>query len=143
MSLSENHGHGRPAAAREIFENYGDKPRQVSQRPCDSRFPSTDQIETLRRAVRYLIAIDRVKPKSKQHNLTDEQRGQLREREATERAAAESAFLKLYTEVWLPKLGKSAIAIETVEVGGMPLQTTLNEKEARVFTSASWNSSRS
>lgn len=122
----------RQAAAREIFENYGDKPRQF-RNGLALAVPSTDQIETLRRAVRYLIAIDRVKPKSKQHNLTDEQRGQLREREATERAAAESAFLKLYTEVWLPKLENSAIAIETVEVGGMPLQTTLNEKkEARV-----------
>lgn len=66
-------------------------------------------------------------------NLTDEQRGQLREREKTEAAAAESALLKLYTEVWLPKLENSAIVIEAVEVGGMPLQTTLNDnKEARV-----------
>src|SRR3972149_5018641 len=80
-----------------------------------------------------MLAIERVKSKAKQHNRTDEQRGQLREREATEKAAAESAFLKLYTEVWLPKLEKSALVIEAVEVGGMPLQTTLNEKkEARV-----------
>jgi hypothetical protein len=68
-----------------------------------------------------------------QHNLTDEQKGQLREREATEKAACESAFLKLYTEVWMPKLDNSAIVVDAVEVGGMPLQTTLNEhKEARV-----------
>ena len=96
----------------------------------------------MRRAVRYLLSIERVKTKAKQHNLTDEQKGQLREREATEKAAAESAFLKLYTEVWLPKLENSAIVIESVEVGGMPLQTTLNEKkEARVHERV-WNSSR-
>ena len=65
--------------------------------------PSGDQVEILRRAVRYLIAVEGVKAKAKQLNLTDEQRGQLREREATEQAAAESAFLKLYTEVWLPR----------------------------------------
>ena len=95
--------------------------------------PTDDQIEALRRAVRYLLAIERVKAKSKQHNLTDEQRGQLRERESTERAAAESAFLKLYTEVWLPKVEGSGIGIEPVSVGGRPLQTTLNEKkEARI-----------
>jgi hypothetical protein len=87
----------------------------------------------LRRAVRYLLAIERVKTKAKQHNLTDEQKGQLRERESTEKAAAESALLKLYTEVWLPKLNGSGIGIEPVSVGGRPLQTTLNEKkEARI-----------
>ena len=87
----------------------------------------------LRRAVRYLLAIERVKSKAKQHNLTDEQKGQLRERESTEKAAAESAFLKLYTEVWLPKVEDSGIGIEPVAVGGRPLQTTLNEKkEARI-----------
>ena len=122
----------RQTAAREIFENCGDKPRQF-RNGLALAVPNADQVEALRRAVRYVLSIERVKTKSKQHNLTDEQRGQLRERESTERAAAESAFLKLYTEVWLPKLENSAIAIETVEVGAMPLQTTLNEKkEARV-----------
>ena len=48
------------------------------------------------------MAAEGVKGKAKQLNLTDEQKGQLREREATEQAAAESALLKLYTEVWLP-----------------------------------------
>jgi hypothetical protein len=79
--------------------------------------------------VRYLVAIEQVKAKARQHNLTEEQRGQLREREATEKAAAESAFLKLYTEVWLPRAEGGAIGIETVAVGGRPLQTTLNEKK--------------
>lgn len=37
-------------------------------------------------------------------NLSDAQKDQLREREATEKAAVESAFLKLYTEVWLPRI---------------------------------------
>jgi Protein of unknown function (DUF499) len=122
----------RQAAAKDIFEHYGDKPRQF-RNGLALAVPTSDQIEALRRAVRYIISIERVKSKAKQHNLTDEQRGQLREREATEKAAAESAFLKLYTEVWFPKLENSAITIESVEVGGMPLQTTLNEKkEARV-----------
>ena len=122
----------RQAAAKDIFENYGEKPRSF-RNGLALAVPTSDQIEALRRTVRYMLAIERVKSKAKQHNLTDEQRGQLREREATEKAAAESAFLKLYTEVWLPKLENSAIVTESVEVGGMPLQTTLNEKkEARV-----------
>jgi hypothetical protein len=74
-----------------------------------------------------------VKDKAKQHNLTDEQKSQLREREATERAAVESAFLKLYTEIWLPRVNGSGITVESIAAGGRPLQTTLNEKkEARV-----------
>jgi hypothetical protein len=100
----------RQTAAKDIFENYGDKPR-LFRNGLALAVPMFDQIEALRRAVRYVLSIERIKTKSMQHNLTNEQRGQLREREATEKAAAESAFLKLYTEVWLPKLENSAIVI--------------------------------
>jgi hypothetical protein len=118
--------------AKDIMEKYGDKPRSF-RNGLGLAVPNAGQIEVLRRAVRYLLAIERVKTKAKQHNLTDEQRGQLRERESTERAAAESALLRLYTEVWLPKVNGSGIGIESVAVGGRPLQTTLNEKkEARI-----------
>jgi hypothetical protein len=118
--------------AKDILEKYGDKPRQF-RNGLGLAVPSADQIEVLRRAVRYLLAIERVRTKSKQHNLTDEQKGQLREREGTERAAAESAFLKLYAEVWLPRVDGTGIGIESVAVGGRPLQTTLSEKkEARI-----------
>ena len=66
-------------------------------------------------------------------NLTDEQKSQLREREHTESAAAESGLLKLYAEVWLPKVTTDGIVIDVVAVGGRPLQITLNEKkQARV-----------
>ena len=65
--------------------------------------------------------------------LTDEQKSQLREREHTESAAAESGLLKLYAEVWLPKVTTDGIVIDVVAVGGRPLQITLNEKkQARV-----------
>jgi len=114
--------------ARGILEKYGDKPRSY-RNGIGLAIPSPDQVEILRRAVRYLLAIERVKGKAKQHNLTDEQKSQLREREATEKAAAESAFLKLYTEVWLPKVNGSAVAIDPVAVGGRPLQTTLSAKK--------------
>ena len=114
--------------ARNILEKYGDKPRSF-RNGIGLAVPSSDQVEILRRAVRYLLAIERVKSKSKQHNLTDEQKGQLRERESTEKSAAESAFLKLYTEVWLPKKEDSSLGIEAVAVGGRPLQTTLSAKK--------------
>lgn len=119
---------GRETHGKEILEKYGDKPRQY-RNGLGLAIPSGDQIESLRRSVRYLVATEQVKAKAKQHNLTDEQRGQLREREATEKAAAESALLKLYTEVWLPRVEGGGIGIEPVSVGGRPLQTTLNEKK--------------
>lgn len=122
----------RQATAKDFFENCGEKPRSF-RNGLALAMPAKDQIEALRRAVRYLIAIERIRTKPKQHNLTDAQKDQLREREATEKAAAESAFLKLYTEVWFPKLDNSAIVVDAIEPGGLVLQTTLNErKEARV-----------
>ncbi|MGQ0592646.1 MAG: hypothetical protein ACT4QB_08350, partial [Gammaproteobacteria bacterium] len=69
------------AQAKEILEKYGDKPRQY-RNGLGLAIPSADQIESLRRSVRYLMAVEQVKTKAKQHNLTDEQKGQLREREA-------------------------------------------------------------
>ncbi len=118
--------------ASEILEKYGDRPRQY-RNGLGLAIPAGDQVEILRRAVRYLLAVERVEAKAKQHNLTDDQKSQLRERKATDKAAAESAFLKLYLEVWLPKVEASGIEIESVAVGGRPLQVTLNDKrEARV-----------
>ena len=112
---------------KELLEKYGDKPRTY-RNGIGLVIPTADQVEILRRAVRYLMAAEGVKTKAKQLNLTDEQKGQLKERESTEQAAAESALLKLYTEVWLPRSEEGGIGIEKVAAGGRPLQTTLNEK---------------
>ncbi len=114
--------------AREFFEKYGDRPRRF-RNGLGLAIPSDDQIEVLRRSVRYLLAIEQVKTKARQLNLTDEQKSQLRERESTEKAAAEAALLRLYVEVWLPRAEAGGIAIDTVAVGGRPLQTTLNDKK--------------
>ncbi|MCJ7543598.1 MAG: ATP-binding protein [Phycisphaerae bacterium] len=114
--------------AKRFFEKCGDKPRNF-RNGLGLAIPAADQIEVLRRAVRYVLACEGIKGKPKQHNLTDGQKGQLREREATERAAVESALLKLYTEVWLPRIEESNLCIDAVAVGGRPLQTTLDEKK--------------
>ncbi|MCS6954636.1 MAG: DUF499 domain-containing protein, partial [Bryobacteraceae bacterium] len=116
------------AQAKELLGKCGEKPR-IFRNGLGLAIPSADQIEILRRAVRYLIAVEQVKAKAKQHNLTDEQKRQLEERESTERAAAESAFLKLYMEVWLPRVENGGVGIEKVAFGGRTPQTTLNEKK--------------
>lgn len=118
----------REDKAKQLLGSYGDKPRKY-RNGLALAIPSADQIGILRRSVRYLIAIESVKSKAQQHNLTAEQKSQLKEREATEKNAAESAFLKLYAEAWLPKVENGQIEIESVAIGGRPLQTTLNEKK--------------
>lgn len=114
-------------AAIQYFEKYGDKPRK-HRNGLALVIPSADQSEILRRSVRYLLALERIKAKAKQLNLTDEQNSQVRERQSTENASVESAFLKLYAEVWLPRVEGGVIGIERAAVGGRPLQTTLNQK---------------
>jgi hypothetical protein len=117
------------ALAKEFFEKYGDKPRQY-RNGLGLAIPTQDQVESLKRSVQYLVAIERVRIKAKTYNLTDDQKQQVKERESTEKASAESALLKLYMEVWLPKVANgSGIEIEPIAVGGRPLTHTLNEKK--------------
>jgi hypothetical protein len=114
--------------AKEFFEQYGDRPRKF-RNGLGLAVPSDDQIEVLRRSTRYLLAIEQIKAKARQLNLTEEQRSQLRERESTERAAIEAALLKLYMEVWMPRSEAGGLAIDSVAFGGRPPQTTLNDKK--------------
>ena len=118
----------RREAARDICENYGTRAREF-RNGLGLAAPSAEQVGVLRRAVRYLLAVERVRGKWREHNLTDAQKSQLREREATEKAAAESALLRLYGEVLLPATDGGALSLDTVGMGGRPLQTTLDEKK--------------
>ena len=115
-------------AALALCEKYGNRQREF-RNGLGLAVPAADQVEVLRRSVRYLLAVERVKDKWREHNLTNAQRSQLREREATEKAAAESALLKLYGEVWLPTSGDRTLELDAVKLGGRPLQTTLDEKK--------------
>ena len=114
--------------ARDICENHGTRTREF-RNGLGLAVPSAEQVEILRRAVRYLLAVERVRDKWREHNLTDAQKSQLKERDATERAAAESALLRLYGEVLLPATDGGALSLDTVGMGGRPLQTTLDEKK--------------
>ena len=116
------------ATARDICENHGNRTRDF-RNGLGLAVPSADQVEVLRRAVRYLLAIERVQAKWREHNLTDAQKAQLKERNATEKSAAESALLKLYGEVWLPGSDNGSLSLEPISIGGRPLQTTLDEKK--------------
>ncbi|MCD6101177.1 MAG: ATP-binding protein [Candidatus Marinimicrobia bacterium] len=107
----------------EFLMQYGDKPR-VYKNGLALAIPDKNQIEPLRRAVRYLIAVQRVKGKNKSLNLTEEQQEQLKEREKTEKASRDSSFRNLYNTVWLLNLEDGKPVLETREVGGRALQAT-------------------
>ncbi|NLJ47119.1 MAG: ATP-binding protein [Treponema sp.] len=121
--------------AREYLTKYGDRPRRF-RNGLGLAIPEKKQIEALRRAVRYLLAIDRVEAKKQQLRLTKDQLDQLRERKRTEQAAAESCFRELYTAVWLPQVQDGELEIEKVERGGRPLQATgVHERIMELLTS--------
>src|SRR5262249_50734914 len=88
--------------AKDLFEKHGTGPRKF-RNGLGLAIPAADQAEILRKEVRYLVAIERVRNNAKKLNITKEQADELRERERTHKSGAESAFLKLYSEVWLPK----------------------------------------
>jgi len=121
--------------AIEFFSKYGDRPRRY-RNGIGVAVPDKKQIEALRRAVRYLLAVERVEAKKQQHRLSKDQLDQLRERRRTEEAAAESAFRELYAAVWLPRVESGAITVEKVEKGGKPLQATgIHERVMELLTS--------
>jgi hypothetical protein len=121
--------------AKEYLTKYGDRPRRF-RNGLGLAIPEKKQIEALRRAVRYLLAIDRVEAKKQQLRLTKDQLDQLRERKRTEQAAAESCFRELYTAVWLPRVQEGELEIEKVERGGRPLQATgVHERIMELLTS--------
>ena len=114
--------------ARDLCEQCGNRTREF-RNGLGLAVPAGDQVESLRRAVRYLLAVERVRERWREHNLTDAQKSQLRERAATEQAAAESALLKLYDAVWLPAPGDGGLALDVAGMGGRPLQTTLDHRK--------------
>jgi hypothetical protein len=121
--------------ARVMLSKHGDGPRTY-RNGVALAIPDKKPMESLRRAVRYLMAIERVDGKKKQHKLTKDQEDQLKERRRTEEAAAETAFRQLYPAVWLPRVAKGgSLDLEKVEVGGRPLQATgVHERVMELLT---------
>lgn len=120
--------------AKELLEKYGERPRRY-RNGVGLAIPERDHIEPLRRATRYLIAIKRIEEKKVQLHLNRDQLQQLTERKRTEEGAAESAFRRLYTSVWLPRTENGSISLELVEVGGRPLQSSgVHERVMELLT---------
>jgi hypothetical protein len=135
LEVAGKSGSQQDEAAKTMLSKYGDAPRQY-RNGVALALPDKKPLESLRRAVRYLMAIDRVESKKSQHRLTKDQADQLKERKRTEEAAAETAFRQLYPAVWLPRVGNGgALDLEKIEVGGRPLQSTgIHERVMELLT---------
>jgi hypothetical protein len=122
--------------AKDVLYKFGERPRKY-RNGVGLAIPDKRQIESLRRAVRYLLAMEKVEENKRQHRLTQDQLEQLRERRRSEEASAESSFRRIYDSVWLPRIDNGDLSLERVEVGGRPLQATaVHERIMELLTSA-------
>jgi len=112
------------AIARDLMDNYGGNPRKY-RNGLGLAIPSKEQVEGILRSTTYLIATEQVRNASKRHNLTPDQLEQLKERNATEQTAIESATLRLYADIWLPA---GSGAIEKITCTNRPLRTTFDSR---------------
>jgi len=135
LDFAGKNGAQQDDAARTMLSKYGDTPRRY-RNGVGLAVPEKKPIESLRRAVRFIMAIERVESKAKQHKLTKDQTDQLKERRRTEEQAAESAFRQLYPAVWLPRVGSGgSLDLDKIEVGGRPLQATgIHERLLELLT---------
>lgn len=121
--------------ARAFFENCGDRQRRY-RNGLALAIPQAPAANALRRAVRYLLAVEKVEASKTQHKLTKDQLDQLKERGRTETASIEAAFRDLYTAIWLPRVEQNQIRAEKVELGGRALAaTTLHERMMELLMS--------
>jgi Protein of unknown function (DUF499) len=111
------------AQAKDFFEKYGDGLRKF-RNGVGLAIPQTAVVASLERAVKSLLAIEKVETNKAQLRLTKEQTDQLKERRKTEETAIEYSLRELYTAVWLPRIEGGQIAIEKVEAGGRALAAT-------------------
>jgi hypothetical protein len=122
--------------ALEYLSQYGDQPRRY-RNGLGLALPERGQVEILRRATRYLQAIERVRSKRQALNLTTAQMQQLKDRENTEQTACGAAIRSLYQTVWLPTKGGTAggLEIEEITLAGRPLQARgLHERLMELLT---------
>jgi len=97
--------------------------------------PDSREIEGIRRAARYLLAVDRVRKKQSSYKLSKDQQDQLKERESTEKTAMEAGLRTLYSSVWLLRMDAGNPVLEKLEIGGRPLKSqSIHERLEELLT---------
>jgi hypothetical protein len=76
------------------------------------------QLEGLRQAGKYLLAVERVRSKTAAYRLTKDQMEQVKEHEATEKTVFEYGLRAMYPSVWL-RMEKGQSVLEKSPVIGM------------------------
>jgi hypothetical protein len=125
------------AVAKNMLFKCGDGPRKY-RNGVGVAVPDKKQVEPLRRAVRYLLAVEDVEKQKTTLRLSKDQLQQLKERRQTEEGVAEGALRNLYPDVWLPRIDDGQEAIEKVDwAGRSPLATGVHERCMELLTSLS------
>lgn len=106
--------------ALDLLTQYNNRPRRY-RNGLALAIPNRGQLDPLRHAARYLMAIQRVEQKKKQALVTKEQEFELDERRKTEKAGLESSLRALYSNFWLLSSDVNA-PMEKLETTGRPLQ---------------------
>lgn len=120
--------------ALDISLKRGEQPRRY-RNGLGLALPNWQEIEILRRATRYTLAVERLKGKKSTVNLTTEQLAQLKERGDTEKTKVDSAFRNLYNAIWLPVSNEGKIDLEKIDIGARPLgTTTIHERLMELLT---------
>jgi hypothetical protein len=123
LDFAQESNANQESQASQHFKSHGDHARHF-RNGLGLAVPERNQIGSLRRAMKYLKAIQRVREKRHALNLTAAQVHQLVERENTEKTALESAIRNLYQSVWLPtSIEGEQVTIEKVTLAGRPLQS--------------------
>jgi len=134
LEFAEKSREEQDQVALDFLTQYGTEPRRY-RNGLGLAVPERKELEGLRRAAKYLLAIDRVRAKRASYKLTKEQMDQLKEREATERSALEAGLRALYTGVWLLRMQEGQPALEKLDIGGRPLRAQgIHERLVELLT---------
>jgi hypothetical protein len=96
--FSEKKERERDQIGLDYLTQYGDQPRRF-RNGLGLAVPDRRQLEGLRRAGKYLLAVERVSSKKAAYRLTKDQMEQVKEHEATEKTAFEPGLRAMYPSV--------------------------------------------
>jgi hypothetical protein len=98
--FSEKRERERDQIGLDYLTQYDDQPRRFGI-GWGWQCQTEGQLEGLRQAGKYLLAVERVRSKKAAYRLTKDQMEQVKEHEATEKTAFESGLRAMYPSVWL------------------------------------------
>lgn len=134
LEFVENSRPDQDKLALNYLTYFGSEPRRY-RNGLGLAVPDPREMEGIRRAARYLLAVDRVRKKQSSYKLGKDQQDQLKERESTEKAAMEAGLRTLYSVVWLLSMDAGKPVLEKLEIGGRPVKAqSIHERLDELLT---------